>query len=175
MMIRVAKTMDDWISWVAVEHDLPKAPCRSAGGRAASSRSRRAMFSTSMMASSTSAPTAMAMPPRVMVLMLAPRASSTSTAASSESGIASTVMAVAAALIRKAKTISTTSRAPSRRAVSTLATAKRMKSAWRKSRVSISIPAGRPAWISARTSSSRSVSSRVLASGCFWIARTTAG
>ena len=166
MMIRVAKTMDDWISWVA-SNTTRSGPRRSCGGRAPSSRRRRAMFSTSMMASSTRAPTAMAMPPRVMVLMLAPMASSTSTAASKDRGIASTVMAVAEALARKAKTMITTSRAPSRRAASTLATANWMKSAWRKSLVSITIPAGRPAWSSANTASRRSVRSRVLAPGCF--------
>ena len=48
-----------------------------------------------MMASSTSAPTAIAMPPSVMVLMVAPNAFRASTAATSDSGIASSVIALA--------------------------------------------------------------------------------
>ena len=47
---------------------------RSASGRAAFSRSRRKTFSTSMIASSTSAPIAIARPPSVIVLMVTPSA-----------------------------------------------------------------------------------------------------
>ena len=60
---------------------------------------------------------AIAMPPSVIVLMVAPKARRTSTAAASDSGIAVSVMAAARRLARKSSTITTTSRPPSRSAV----------------------------------------------------------
>ena len=54
-----------------------------------SSRSRLVMFSTSMIASSTTAPSAITRPARVIVLMVAPRQYSTSIVATSDSGIVS--------------------------------------------------------------------------------------
>ena len=88
-----------------VAHDRrPPAAVRS-GGLALFSRSRRTTFSTSMIASSTSAPMAIAMPPSVIVLMVAPNARSTSTAAASDSGIAVSVIAAARRLARNNRTI----------------------------------------------------------------------
>ena len=58
-----------------------------------------------MIASSTSAPMAMAMPPSVIVLIVAPNARSTSTAAASDSGIAVSVIAAARRLARNSSTI----------------------------------------------------------------------
>ena len=72
---------------------------------------------------------AMAMPPRVIVLMVAPADLSTSTAAASDNGIASSVIAAARVLARNTRTITTTRTPPSRSAESTLATATSMKSA----------------------------------------------
>ena len=78
--------------------DRRRADCRSASGLARFSRSRRTTFSTSMIASSTSAPMAIAMPPSVIVLMFAPNARSARTAAASDSGIAVSVIALALAV-----------------------------------------------------------------------------
>ena len=127
-MITVAKTIDVRISIVAFR-------TISASGRLAStgfarfSRSRRTTFSTSMIASSTSAPIAMAMPPSVIVLMVAPKARSTRMAAASDSGIAVSVMAAARTLARNSRTTTMTRNPPSRRAFRTLSTATSMKSA----------------------------------------------
>ena len=55
-------------------------------------RNRRTMFSTSMIASSTTTPMATTSPARTITLMVAPRRSSTITAASSDSGIAIRLM-----------------------------------------------------------------------------------
>ena len=65
----VAKTIDVRISSVA-SRTTSALGRRSASGFAAFSRSRRTTFSTSMIASSTSAPMAIAMPPSVIVLMV---------------------------------------------------------------------------------------------------------
>ena len=54
-----------------------------------------------MIASSTSAPMAIAMPPSVIVLIVAPNARSTRIAAASDSGIAVSVMAAARRFARK--------------------------------------------------------------------------
>ena len=73
-----------------------------------------------MIASSTSAPTAMAIPPSVIVLMLAPMNWSDRTVQSNDRGIASAVTMVARPLARKTSTMSTTRIAPSRSAADTL-------------------------------------------------------
>ncbi len=72
---------------------------------------------------------AIAMPPSVIVLMLAPKARSARTAAASESGIAVSVMALALRFERNSSTITTTRMPPSRSAFTTLSTATSMKSA----------------------------------------------
>ena len=99
-MMSVAKTMDFWISMLA-----SKMTCivflRLSSGCRLLTRSRRKTFSTRMTASSTSAPMAMAMPPSVMVLMVAPKDFITSTVTSSESGMAVSVINVARTLARK--------------------------------------------------------------------------
>jgi hypothetical protein len=59
---------------------------------------------------------AMAMPPRVIVLMVAPKACITMTATTSESGMAVSVMKVARTLARKSSTMATTRMPPSRSA-----------------------------------------------------------
>ncbi len=128
MMISVANTIEPCISRVA--------SCTTCSVRVSVNgvsvwawRSRRTMFSTTMMASSTSAPRAIASPPRVMVLMVAPSALSTRMALMMDSGRASRVMAVERSDSRKAKTMMTTSTAPSRKAASRLSMALLMKSA----------------------------------------------
>ena len=174
MMISVAKTIEPWISRVASNTRCSMSTCCSAG-LARFSRRRRTMFSTTMIASSTSAPSAMAMPPSVMVLMVAPSAFIDRIAATSDSGMATRVIAVARADSRKANTMATTSTAPSSSALHRLSMETRMKSAWRKMWRSIFMPVGSPAWISSSVASRRSVSSSVLAPGCFWMPSTTAG
>ena len=71
----------------------------------------------------------MAMPPRVMVLSVAPTADSANTAVTSESGMATIVIRLARMLARKMTTTRSTSSTPSRRAAETLCTARSMKSA----------------------------------------------
>ncbi len=173
-MIRVAKRIAPRTSEEA-RNTTSKAERRSSSGLARSWRRRRKTFSTSMMASSTRAPMAIVRPPRVMVLRVSPKSEITSTPATSDSGMASAEISVVRRLPRKRKRTMTTSTAPSRSATATLRIATWMKSAWRKFSVSIFTPWGsdleRPA---SRRSISR-VSARVLASGCFWTERMTAG
>ena len=102
---------------------------RRCSGRRLFSRSRRCVFSTKMIASSTRAPMAIAMPPRVIVLMVPPKARSVMTARASDNGIASTEIAVVRTFHRKRKRMATTRSAPSRNDVTTLFTASAMKSA----------------------------------------------
>ena len=133
------------------------------------------MFSTTTMASSTSAPSAMAMPPRVMVLMVAPSPFIARIAAVKDSGRATRVIAVERADSRNAKTMAMTSAAPSRKAASRLAMEISMKSAWRNRRFSICMPGGSARWMSAIAASSSRVSCSVLAAGWRWMPSTTAG
>ena len=88
----------------------------TSAGSAAFSRSRRKTFSTSITASSTRAPMAMAIPPRVMVLMVAPNACKIRTVVRSDRGIAVNVMKAALRLARKSSTMAMTRIPPSRRA-----------------------------------------------------------
>ena len=94
-------------------------------------------------------------------------------ATTSESGMASTEMLVARTSPRKRKRITTTRMAPSRRASITFATARRMKLDWRKSSVWRRMPSGSVRWIASSSPSMRSVSSKVLAPGCFCTESTT--
>ena len=88
---------------------------------------------------------------------------------------ASKVITLARPLARKTITIRATTRAPSRSAVVVLRIEFWMKSACRKMSVLSFIPAGSCEAISARVASSRFVNSIVLAPGCFWMPRRTAG
>ena len=140
---------------------------RQRSGRRRFSRRRRCAFSTKMIASSTSAPIAIAIPPSVIVLMVPPSARSVITASASERGMASTEIAVVRAFHRKRKRMATTSRAPSRSAVTTLSTASEMKSACRKMPRSNETPPGSEGSIRSSSVSILRVSSSVLAPGCF--------
>ena len=128
-----------------------------------------------MIASSTIAPTAIAIPPSVMLLIVAPVSFIASTAASSDSGIAMSVIDAARKLARNRNTIRTTRMPPSRSARVRLSIAVSMKSAWRKMFRWIAMPAGSDACSSSRTPSRRRVRSSVLAPGCFWMPMTIAG
>ena len=92
---------------------------------------RRNTFSTSTIASSTSAPIATAMPPSVIVLIETSKILNTMAVMARESGIAVRVMTVVRKFSRKRKSTMTTSSEPSRTASSTFPTARSMKSAWR--------------------------------------------
>ncbi len=107
-----------------------------------------------MIASSTSAPIAMAMPPSVIVLIVMPSSFMAKIATTSDSGIARMEIAVVRKFQRKRNRMMTTKIAPSRSASITLSIATVMKSAWRNSSAWMVIPSGSVRWMSA---SSRSI------------------
>ena len=124
------------------------------------------MFSMSMMASSTTTPTAITNPARIMVLMVAPRMYSTRAPAISDSGIATTLINAARHSKRNAPSTRMTSRHPISKALVRFLSASSMKVAGRKMWASISIP-GRPGFSAARAASTPRVTSSVLAHGSF--------
>ena len=89
---------------------------RSTFGSRKFSLSRLKTFSTSMIASSTSDPMAMAIPPRLIVLMVKPISLSARIDTSNESGSATSEMTVVRTFIRKKNNTTTTKNAPSNRA-----------------------------------------------------------
>jgi hypothetical protein len=129
-------------------------------------RMRRTMFSTSMMASSTSSPRAITSPARIMVLMVTPARLSTVPAATSDRGMVTALMKATRHSRMKKLRMSTTSRKPSSMALPRLLIAVWMKVAGRKMEVSTSIPV-RPGRISASAASTPRVTSRVLPQGSF--------
>jgi hypothetical protein len=144
-------------------------------GRAAFSRRRRKTFSTSMIASSTSAPMAIVSPPRVIVLIVIPMAFMVRSATMTETGSAAREMIVVRTFQRNRKRMTATRIAPSRRATVTFSTEVSMKSDWRKSCRSIVMPRGRERWMSSSCRSMAPVKASVLAPGCLVMPRTTAG
>jgi hypothetical protein len=127
MMIIVAFTMLERISFDA-SYTTASAPRRSPSGRWWFSLSRRKTFSTSIIASSTSAPIAIAIPPSVIVFTVIPSSCMAKIATTSDSGMATSEIAVARRFHRKRKRTMTTSTAPSRSAVTTFPMATEMKS-----------------------------------------------
>ena len=122
------------------------------------------MFSTSMMASSTTSPSAIASPPNVRVLMPKPRYSSARMAASSESGMAVREMAAARASARKSSSTTATSTAPSSSDVVMLRSARSMNSDGRNKAGCSSRPADSIAGRRrARAASTRAATTLVLA------------
>ena len=117
------------------------------------SRNRLKMFSTSMMASSTTAPMATANPPSVMALIPTPKILSVRTPMSRLNGMAVSVMKEARTLNRKKTTTMVTTTAPSMRARCRFVMEDSMKFAWRKTWVCISIPEGRVRRMSSRACS----------------------
>ena len=101
------------------------------------------MFSTSMIASSTTTPIATTSPARTMTLIVVSRTSSTSTAASSESGIAMRLMNAVRSSKRKAMMITITSSTPISSALPRLSIDCSMNVAGRKISASTFTP-GRP-------------------------------
>ncbi len=114
-------------------------------------------------------------PPRVIVSIVRPKAETTRTPVTSDKGIARAEISVVRTLPRKRSRMTTTRMAPSRRASITLPIATSMKSACRKFSVSMTTPSGRVSCRRPSASSISSVSSRVLAPGCFWTERMAAG
>ena len=109
--IKVAKTMEPRISLLA-RNTTCSVGSLSSSGRAAFWRRRRTTFSTSIRASSTNAPIAIAIPPKVMPLMDKPRAFNPINVVPSENGIANSAMTLARQLPRNTTTTTTTSRPP---------------------------------------------------------------
>ena len=89
-------------------------------------------FSTSMMASSTKEPTAMAIPPKLIVLIFSPKSLRAMTVANSDIGMANSEIRVVRKLPRNRNRTMTTRMLPSSRARSTLLIEVWMKSACRK-------------------------------------------
>ena len=127
-----------------------------------------------MMASSTSDPIAMAIPPRLMVFSEKPSALSVIIDTRSEIGIASSEMTVVRKLPRKTIRITITSTPPSINARSMLFTELSIKVACRNISVVTCTSGGRFSAISAIVRSSLSVSSSVPVAGCFVTERRTA-
>ena len=103
-------------------------------------RRRRQVFSMSMIASSTTTPTAITSPARTMTLIDSPRTWSTTAAAMSDSGIEARLMNAVRHSNRKATRMSTTSAQPMRSAIVRLSIAISMNVAGRKIVESISMP-----------------------------------
>ena len=148
---------------------------RSPSGRARFCLSRLYTFSTSTMASSTSEPMAMAMPPRLMVLTVYPIRWSMSTAMMMLMGRAVTEMRVVRRFIRKKNSTTITNSAPSSSASCRLDIDVSMKSLWRKMSVDTCTSAGRVRAMSAISRSMASVSDRVPAPCCLVTVMSTAG
>ena len=144
---------------------MPKVDCVLPAARAW--RNRRTMFSTSMMASSTTTPTATTRPASTITFTVAPATSSTSSAATRDSGMAIRLMNAVRHSNRKATMIKATSRMPSRIARVRLSIDCSMKVAGRKIVVSTSMPRS-PGAISAMASSTPLVTSTVFAPRNFW-------
>ena len=130
------------------------------------SRSRRTMFSTSMMASSTTSPRAITSPAITIVLRVMPRAVSTTTADTRDRGMAVRLMTAVRQSNRKATRMTATSPQPRSKAWPRLATARSTNVAGRKMVGSMST-AVRPGANSRNASSTRRDTSSVFPSGCF--------
>ena len=139
------------------------------------SRSRLNTFSTSTIASSTKEPIAIAIPPKLMVLIVNPMNLRESMAKTNESGIVTSEITVVRAFIKKITNMITTKIPPSYKDFCTLLIELSMKRAWRKISVEIFTSAGNVCCNSARDSSSLSVKSSVLVAGCLVIVINTAG
>ena len=132
------------------------------------------MFSTSMMASSTTTPMATTNPASTMTFKVTPAASSTRTAATSDSGMAIRLMKAVRHSNRNATMINVTSSTPSSSARVRFSRDCSMKVAGRKMVVSTSIP-GSPGAISAMACSTPRVTSTVLAPRYFCTTSSSPG
>ena len=147
----------------------------SAGGNCTFRRRCLYTFSTSIIASSTSEPMAMAIPPRLMVLIFRLSRCRAITAESKETGIAIREIMVVRKLMRNKRRMITTSTAPSSKTFCTLLMAVSIKSAWRKIVVSTTTSGGNEPLRALIFSSMLRLSLMVLALGCLEIESITAG
>ena len=132
------------------------------------------MFSTSMMASSTTSPSAITRPAITIVLRVNPNAVSTTTAVTSDSGTAVRLMRAVRQSNRKAIRMTTTNPHPISSAWVRLAIARSTNVAGRKMVGSTSTPVS-PGSSSLSAASTLRVTSRVFASGCFSTIRSSPG
>ena len=134
------------------------------------------MFSTSMTASSTTSPIAIARPPSVIVLSVMPKLFSTMTAASNDRGMARHEIAAVRMSKRNRNSTTMTKTPPSSSASRTLRVATSMKVAGRNSVASSSMPCAASTGRSvASVSSTRFVTSCVLVPNCAEMTKTTPG
>ena len=148
-----------------VEHDVERGVADSPAARF--SRSRRTMFSTSMIASSTTSPSAMTRPASTIVLSVAAAQCSTSTAATSDSGMAVRLMSAVRQSNRNSDQDDDDQHAADEQRVASGCRSDRsMNVAGRKmvGSISTSVRPGRSASSAASTSR---VTSSVLPPGCF--------
>ena len=117
--------------------------CRFSGGSDRLSRNRLYTFSTSTMASSTSDPMAIAMPPRLMVLMVYPIRLRTSTDIITDKGRGNQEISVVRIFIRKKNSTTITNSAPSSSDSCRLEMELSMKELWRNMSVEIFTSEGR--------------------------------
>ncbi len=143
IIIRVAIKIDALISFEASK-TIVNEDSLSSAGFFLFCRSLLYTFSTSIMASSTSEPIAIAIPPRLMVLIVIPRNLRTRTAPRSDKGMASSEMTVVLKLPRKTSRMIVTNTAPSISARWTFLTDLSIKSACRNIFVSSLTSGGRP-------------------------------
>ena len=128
MIIKVALKMEALISLDA-SYTTVKEDCRFSGDFWWFCRSRLYTFSTSIIASSTNEPMAMAMPPRLIVLMFKPSAFITRIAPSNDKGIATREIIVVRKFPKNINKIIITKILPSIKAFCTLLMEVSIKSA----------------------------------------------
>jgi hypothetical protein len=174
-MMTVAMTTAERTSTLASRTRVSRRAGLRASWRARASLRRRRMFSTSTTASSTSSPMAMAMPPRVMVLMERPKYLKTRAVVSTETGMAVREMKVVRKLPRKRNSTAATKTEAASSFTSRLLMEASMKLAWRKVTRGAARPGGRAFSMSARAASTVRVRATVSAAGCFCTDRITAG
>ena len=172
-IIRVELRIGMRTSWEAWKTTVTTSRRSSLGSRRFS-RNRLNTFSTSTMASSTSEPMAMAIPPRLIVLMVCPKACRVSRVIRMERGMVTSEIRVVRVFIRKRNRTMTTNKTPSNNDFWTLPMELLMKLAWRKRSADTFTSAGKEVCSSASVLSRRSVRSSVLVAGCLVTVSSTA-
>ena len=148
---------------------------RLSAGRSLFCRNRLYTFSTSTIASSTSEPIAIAMPPRLIVLMVYPKKWSEITVIIIDNGRATSDIIVVRMFIKKKNKIITTKTAPSISARWMLEIELLINEDCLKISVEILIPSGIDFRASSNSSSICAVNLFVSIFGCFVIVNNTAG
>ena len=132
-------------------------------------------FSTSTIASSTKEPMAMARPPRLMVLIVSPKACNTRIATNRDKGRATSEMIVVRTFIKKKKRTIITKTDPSNKAFWILLIELSINRDWRNMSVETCTSAGRVFCSSCKETSNFSVNSSVFVDGCLVTVIKTAG